>query len=158
MFETGNLWYRSLLGKLERPILARAGRELVTFQRGQGIRGGGGGATVPMGTVVDPITNGRDLGGAQCVAFHRHRRLDEPGDGAVEPAVLGTPGHDRGAAVAPFERVLAACEVEARKLEGVAVAVPATALHDGPDVVREIDRGLSHRGGRSHDQRKTERR
>ena len=35
-----------------------------------------------MGSVVDPIANGRDLRIAQRVAFHRHQRLVEPGDGA----------------------------------------------------------------------------
>src|SRR6476661_7599551 len=91
-----------------------------------------------MRALIDPRLDDRDLRRREG-AVERHGRLFEPRDPAVETAVFGAPGHDRGAVVAALHRAVARPQVEARGLE-VAVARLTGRLEDRADVALERDK------------------
>ena len=125
--------------KPERPVLACVRRQRGVFERGERIGGSRRAALVPVRAFVDPGSDGVDLRGRQCLAFHRHRRLVESRHGAVEPAPIGAAGNDGRTAVPAFERGGATTKVEPGQLDGFSVTVPAAPRHDRSDVSRERD-------------------
>ena len=147
MLQIGKYRNRGLNWQLEGPILPRVGRQGRVFQGGhdighrggQGIRHRRGGAGIPVGALVDPGANGRDLGVSQPAAVHRHRRLLESRDPPVQPALVGASRNDRRAHVTALEGTLSRAQVELGKLRGFPMAAPATPLHDRPNILGKRD-------------------
>ena len=131
--------HRRLGGEPERPVVARPVGQHGVLERGQRGVGARGPARVPVRAVVDPGADGHELGVAQRVASHGHRRIVEAGQHPVEPAVLRAPRHQGRAADAALDRGLPRPQVKLRELRRLAVAVPAASLEDRPDVIGEGD-------------------
>ena len=130
-------------GLAERPIVACFGGDRHFFERGGGGVGrrgfGGQGFRVPSRALIDPVLNQGDLCCGEC-AVERHCRLFEPGDDAVEAALGSIAGDEGRTALTAFERALAGSQVQLRKLNCRAVALPAMGFHERTDVGREGNR------------------
>ncbi len=110
----GDAWKRRLTRQLERPVLSRRRRDRHVLQDGQRF-----GALwidcrrvagrrlrqarcceIPVRTLIDPGFDGGDLLRGER-AVHRHGRLLEVGDPAIQSALIGLPRNNRGAVVQP---------------------------------------------------------
>ena len=105
MLQARDLGRDALGGKLEGPIVAGTGWQIGSFEGCQGIVGPGGPGAIPMGTVVDPVAHVGDLGRGKGVALHRHDRLVETRNVAIEAAVFRASRYDRRAPRAALEGI-----------------------------------------------------
>ena len=100
MLISGSGWHGRLFGQLERPIVACAKRQLGILKRRNHIFRAGRTATVPMGPVIDPCSHGRDLRLAHRAPAHRHFRVIETSQHAIQSALFSSPWYQRRTACA----------------------------------------------------------
>src|SRR5262249_52324018 len=89
----------------------------------------------PPREAADPLRDHRDLGIAELVHPHRHRRLFFMCDQTIKPALLRVAGNDGRSARAAFQDRLLTAQVQPRTLDARAMAHHAVPLEDRRDLL-----------------------
>ena len=134
--------HRALNRQLEGPVVASASGERRVFSGRSGSgrfrrRARRDRPCAPMGAIVYPRLDRRDLLGRQRSAVEWHGRLLESGDKAVQLAVVGPSWNQNRSVLAALERAVARAQIELREVRRGVVARPAAGLENRFDVFFE---------------------